>query len=43
MSKILTVSAVFALMVLNACSQQEEPAPPPEPMLEPEPVFTGKP
>ncbi len=41
MSKIITVSAVFALMVLNACSQQEEPAP--EPMLEPEPVFTGKP
>lgn len=42
MSKILTVSAVFALMVLNACSQQEEPAPEPV-MLEPEPVFTGKP
>jgi hypothetical protein len=42
MSKILTLSAVFALMVLNACSQQEEPEPAP-PMLEPEPVFTGKP
>ena len=41
MSKIITVSAVFALMVLNACSQQEEPEP--APMLEPEPVFTGKP
>lgn len=40
MSKIVTVSAIIALMVLNACAQQEEPVY--EPVIEPEPVFTGK-
>jgi len=41
MSKIVTVSAIIALMVLNACAQQEEPVVY-EPVVEPEPVFTGK-
>ena len=40
MSVVLKLSALCLLLGVAACSQQEEPAPPP--MVEPEPVFTGK-
>lgn len=41
MSTALKLSAAAALLfVISACAQQEEPAP--APVIEPEPVFTGK-
>ena len=41
MAQLLKLSALVVLFGLAACSQPEpEPAPPP--VIEPEPVFTGK-
>lgn len=40
MSTAIKISALLLLLGVAACAQQEEPAP--EPVMEPEPVFTGK-
>ena len=41
MSITAKIAALLLVVVgLSACSQQEEPAP--APVVEPEPVFTGK-